>query len=283
MPDRQRHVCFNEQAHDAVSGAYEERHSEIFNPIEQDRLHESLREAIQAVRTISDPRVALDYGCGSGNVTAHLIDLGLHTTSADVSQAFLDLIGGRFGPTGRSRTLKVNGTDLAGVPDGAFDFVATYSVLHHVPDYLAMVRELCRVIKPGGVLYIDHEVNEFYWSRPAEYIAFLKAARPRIDVQRCFRLAFDVKGYKHIFRRLFNPRYKREGDIHVWPDDHIEWDKIEDVLCMYGFEIVFRHDYLLYRSLYKRHVYEGYRGRCTDQRVLVARRSLAPSVALGSL
>jgi len=281
MSDRQREVRFNEQAHDVISGAYNARHSEIFNPIEQSRLRESLREAIQAVWTPSDPRIALDYGCGSGNLTAHLIDLGLHTTSADVSQAFLDIINERFGQTGRSTTLKVNGTDLAGVPDGAFDLVATYSVLHHVPDYLAMVGELCRVTKPGGVLYIDHEVNESYWDRPTEYVEFLNAARPRIDVQRCLRLAFDVKGYKHIFRRLFNPRYKREGDIHVWPDDHIEWDKIEDVLRIRGFETVLRHDYLLYRSLYRRRVYEIYKVRCADQRVLAARRLIRPSVAQG--
>jgi len=276
MPDRQRHVCFNEQAHDAVSGAYEARHSEIFNPIEQDRLHESLREAIQAVRTTSDPRMALDYGCGSGNVTAHLLDLGLHTTSADVSRAFLDLISDRFGRTGRSRTLKVNGTDLAGVPDGAFDFVATYSVLHHVPDYLAMVRELCRVTKPGGVLYIDHEVNESYWDRPAEYVEFLQAARPRVGLRRCVRLALDVKGYKHIIRRLFNPRYKREGDIHVWPDDHIEWDKIERVLCDKGFEVVLRREYLLYKSTYDIRIYERYKEQCADERVIAARKRSIP-------
>ncbi len=272
MSEKQQ-IRFNAQAHDVISRAYDGRHTEIFNSIEQKRLHEALREAIGAIQTDTDPRVALDYGCGSGNLTAHLIELGMQTTSADLSQGFLDLITDRFAHTGQSRTLKINGTDLSGVPDNTFDFVATYSVLHHVPDYLSIVRELCRVTKPGGVLYIDHEVNESYWDRPPEYIEFLKAARPRINVRRFLRLLFDIRGYKHIVRRLLNPRYKPEGDIHVWPDDHIEWDGIENILRMCGFEVALRKDYLLFNSIYKKQVHEGYRDRCSDQRLLVAVKS----------
>ena len=33
-----------------------------------------------------------------------------------------------------------------------------------------------------------------------------------------------------VIRKFINPRYRREGDIHVFPDDHIEWDKIIEVV-----------------------------------------------------
>lgn len=52
--------------------------------------------------------------------------------------------------------------------------VATYSVLHHIPDYLGVIKELIRVTKPGGIIYIDHEVNEQYWEKSAVYNEFLK-------------------------------------------------------------------------------------------------------------
>jgi ubiquinone/menaquinone biosynthesis C-methylase UbiE len=256
----------------AGAAAYETVHGDIFNPIEQQRLRGSLRDAIRAVQTGAKPLTALDYGCGSGNLTRHLIDLGLHTVSADVSDAFLEAIARQFAGTGLCETLKVNGADLAGVPDERFDLVASYSVLHHVPDYLAIVAEMCRVIKPGGVLYIDHEATETYYRRPAVYLEFLRRARPRVNWRRYLSLALDVRGYIHILRRLRNPRYKREGDIHVWPDDHVEWDRVEEVVVSHGFEIVVKHDYLLYKAIYDPEVYIEFKDRCADERLLIATR-----------
>ncbi|MBP8910381.1 MAG: class I SAM-dependent methyltransferase [Phycisphaerae bacterium] len=256
----------------ADAAVYERVHGEIFNPIEQQRLRGMLRQALESIRTGTGQIQALDFGCGSGNLTRHLIELGAHTTSADLSEDFLKDIRRKFSASGLSQTLKLNGRDLSNVPDAQFDLVAAYSVLHHVPDYLAIVRELCRVVKPGGVLYLDHEATETYFQRPPHYGEFLRRARPRVDWRRFLRLVLDVRGYVHILRRLRNPRYKREGDIHVWPDDHIEWDKIEAILAAEGFEIVVRQDYLLYKAIYDLAIYEQYKDRCADERVLIARR-----------
>ena len=265
-------IQFNIEVHDEVSRKYELLHGEIFNAIEQERLHKALSAAAEAVRTGSKPIAALDYGCGSGNLTRGLIEAGIDTVSADVSDGFLALIERNFSQTGLSKVLKVNGKDLSGVESGRFDLVATYSVLHHVPDYLHIVKEMCRVLKPGGVIYIDHEVNESYYDRPKEYVEFLRKAKPIINFKRYLRLLFDVKGYKHIFRRIINPRYKREGDIHVWPDDHIEWDKIEQLLIAEGLEIISKQDYLLYKNYYDVDVYNEYKDKCPDERLLIARK-----------
>ncbi len=265
-------IEFNKRVNDEVSRKYDHRHGEIFNCVEQQRLHKALSTAIEAVRTGSKPISALDYGCGSGNLTRHLIELGVNTVSADISKGFLDLIGRQFSQTDFSNILELNGKDLSNVPDEHFDLAAIYSVLHHVPDYLHIVEELCRVVKSGGVIYIDHEVIESYYNRPQEYIEFLKKARPAINLKRYLTLLLDVPGYIHIFRRLMNPRYKREGDIHVWPDDHIEWSKIENILIKNGFEIILNEDYLLYKSQYKLDVYNEYKNKCADERLLIARK-----------
>lgn len=264
----------NESLEKTGAAVYEKSHREIFNAIEQRRLYGTLREAANAVQTGAKPPTALDYGCGSGNLTRHLTELGFHVVAADVSDDFLGAIERKFSGTGAVQTLKLNGADLSGVPDARFDLVATYSVLHHVPDYLGIVEEMCRVIKPGGVIYIDHEVTEAYYQRPAAYVEFLKKARPRVDWRHMLSLMLDVKGYRHILRRLANPRYKREGDLHVWPDDHVEWHKIEQILLSRGFEIVLKQDYLLYKAIYDLQVYEEYRERYADERVVIARKKL---------
>jgi ubiquinone/menaquinone biosynthesis C-methylase UbiE len=265
-------IQFNREVNDRVSRKYERLHGEIFNPVEQQRLRDALNVAVTAIQTGAEPFKALDYGCGSGNLTRHLIEQGVHTVSADISEGFLALIERNFSHTGLSEVLTVNGKDLSNVPSDRFDLVATYSVLHHVPDYFRIVKEMCRVLKPGGVLYIDHEVNESYFNRPEEYVEFLRKARPPINVKRYLRLLLDVGGYIHVIRRMMNPRYKREGDIHVWPDDHVEWDKIEQLLVPGGFEIVLKQDYLLYKNQYDLDVYDQYKDRCADERMLIARK-----------
>lgn len=52
---------------------YERRRPEIFNPIEQERLHGELAEVVR--QAVGSPPHALDLGVGSGNVTAHLTTL----------------------------------------------------------------------------------------------------------------------------------------------------------------------------------------------------------------
>jgi ubiquinone/menaquinone biosynthesis C-methylase UbiE len=50
--------------------------------------------------------------------------------------------------------------------DGAVDAVFGFGVLHHLPDWRAGVREIARVLKPGGVYFLE----EFY---PPFYLNFL--------------------------------------------------------------------------------------------------------------
>jgi ubiquinone/menaquinone biosynthesis C-methylase UbiE len=226
-----------------------------------------LKSARDAVKSGSEPLKALDFGCGSGNLTRHLLALGLDVTSADVSRGFLDLVQHRYP---EARTLMMNGRDLSNVEDSSFDLVATYSVLHHVPDYLGAVREMARVCKPGGVVVIDHEQNEEFWSPSAQYREFRSQAL-RTD----WRKYLAPMNYVHRIWRVFDPRHANEGDIHVWPDDHIEWPLIKQEMDRGGFEIVREENYLLFNRLYRREVYDRYVGRCTDTKMMIFRKCAA--------
>lgn len=267
-------VRANIRAHNRVYRRYEIDHVEIYNEVEQDRLHRSLVKAIALISTSSPIKSALDYGCGGGNLTKHFREHGLRVTAADVSRNFLDLVRERYGP--EVRTVLLNGRDLSNIED-SFDVVSTYSVLHHVPDYLQVVRELARRSRPGGIVYIDHEVLEIYIKPDAAYSEFRRLAMPMPP--RTWHRFLKPSRYWGRLRKLpltmrlwINPRYMPEGDIHIWPDDHIEWDKIEQVLIEEGCTVVMKEDYLSFRPYYVPEVYESYRDRLCDMRVLVARK-----------
>jgi ubiquinone/menaquinone biosynthesis C-methylase UbiE len=267
-----REIARNVRIHDRIARKYEALHGEIFNGVEQSRLRGWLERAAAEVRTGSKPISALDVGCGSGNLTRHLLDLGMQVTAADVSEKFLDLVRARHGSSSL-RTLPINGRDLSNIPDGSLDLVAIYSVLHHIPDYLATVREMARVCKPGGVVVIDHEPAEAYWSGDPIFRQFQKEAL-KTDWRKFLRPA----NYWHRLRRVFDPRHSSEGDIHVWPDDHVEWPRIEEAMAQSGFDIVAEDVFLLCRTLYLREVFDRYVGRCADMKSMIFRKRQSPAI-----
>jgi len=266
MDKQRQHIEGNIAVHDRIAEQYDARHGEIFNPIEQARLAAALREAKDFVTSESAPPTALDLGCGSGNLTRHLLSLGFAVTAADVSPKFLELVQKRFASEKLS-VMQLNGEDLAGLDDGSIDFIATYSVLHHVPDYLGAIAEFGRVVAPGGVVYLDHEQHERYWQGDPILDEFYARAKP-YD----WKKWFVPSNYVHKIWRLFDPRHANEGDIHVWPDDHIEWDKIAAVLAQSGLEPVMSHDYLLFRGGYDEKAYAAYRARTSDMRCMAFRK-----------
>jgi ubiquinone/menaquinone biosynthesis C-methylase UbiE len=261
-----RDIARNIAVHDRIARKYEFRHGEIFNEVEQGRLRSALKAAKDAIRSGAEQPRAFDFGCGSGNLTSHLLALGLDVTAADVSPGFLNLVRSRYPQVS---TLLMNGRDLSNVPDSSFDLVATYSVLHHVPDYIGAVREMARICRPGGVVCIDHEQNEHYWDRDPIYDRFQREA-VRFDWRKYLR----PMNYVHRLRRVFDPKFANEGDIHVWPDDHIDWGQIKQAMAD-NFEVVLEQDYLLYHQLYRRQVYDRYSDRCSDTKVMIFRKCAA--------
>jgi ubiquinone/menaquinone biosynthesis C-methylase UbiE len=259
----------NIRVHNKIAKRYESIHGEIYNSVEQDRLKRSLKSAISYVSTGSAKPVALDFGCGAGNLTAHLTELGCDVIAGDVSSGFLDLVASR---TYRNTvtTFKLNGIDLEGLPDESVDMVAMYSVLHHVPDYLSLMKEFSRVLKPGGVVYIDHEASASSWTDPLHQ-HFKKHIKK--NSKKDFRKYFIVTNYIDRFIRVFiNPKYQREGDIHVFADDRIEWQVVRQELEENGMEILKEEDYLLYRRNYDQKTYEEWAGKVADMHLLMGRK-----------
>jgi len=266
-------IQHNIQAHDRVVDSYERTHGEIYNPIEQDRLHRALQNALQQITSAASSQhpQALDVGCGAGNLTDHLLQLGCSVTAADVSTKFLQKVQERYAHHGDAlRTAHLNGVDLQPIPDNTFDIVATYSVLHHIPDYLGTVAEMMRVLKPGGIVYLDHEPSTVSWTPSATYAEFLQNVQP--PQKKEWKRFFRWWNYSFHLHRLFDKRYMPEGDIHVFPDDHVEWDRVSSVIMQHGGEVLSLTPFLLYKKGYDKDVYTSYRDRCSDMAYLIARK-----------
>lgn len=266
----------NNKHHDEFVNEYEGHHAEIYNSIEQSRLFSVLQTLVDSVKINGlVPRV-LDFGTGAGNLASQFLKLGCYVTAADVSEGCLNHVKRLFqSNSDRLEVALLNGQDLINFKDESFDICGTYSVLHHVPDYLDAVRELARVTKPGGVVFIDHESSPGSWKKSSlreEYLDQIGALIKPTFWQRWSAAAL-VHRVVVKFHKLQNPRYQEEGDIHIWEDDHIEWDRIESLLKEHGFIDIKRTDYLVCRERSgKAPIYHKYNACLADMSFLVARK-----------
>lgn len=93
----------------------------------------------------------LEYGCGTGWVTAELASMGAIVDSFDISTQSIDKTWEELRKHGlESRcTLKKMTAEKLEYPDETFDVVFGFAILHHL-DLAKSLPELRRVMKPGA-------------------------------------------------------------------------------------------------------------------------------------
>lgn len=242
----------NIKAHNRVAKLYKSRHTEIYNSVEQDRLKAEISNIVKSKENSVAKLTVLDLGSGDGNLTDIFVSLGCHVISADVSEHLLNRISNRHDPMD-VRTLLIEEENVIELPDNTIDIVGIYSVLHHIPNYLGIFEELHRILKPNGIVYLDHENSASFWdyseSQRKKYNEF--RARESKPLSRFF----NIYNYIDAFIRAFiDNKYQREGDIHVWDDDHIEWEKVRYETSNWA-EVERYEEYCLFRGGYD---YEDY-------------------------
>ena len=99
---------------------------------------------------------ALDFGCGVGRLTQALATYMARVDGVDVSATMIDLARD-YDRTGRCQFTVNTAPDLRIFADGSFDLVLSILVLQHIPPPfdLAYLRELGRVVAPGGTLFFQ--------------------------------------------------------------------------------------------------------------------------------
>jgi SAM-dependent methyltransferase len=102
----------------------------------------------------------LDCGCGEGAYVAAMAELGADVLGVEYQPAKVAAFGRRRPASGRVQQGDVQHLDL---PDDSFDVVLMNEVLEHVPDDVEALREVRRVLRPGGrfVLFAPNRLYPF--------------------------------------------------------------------------------------------------------------------------
>lgn len=108
------------------------------------------RNALERLRVVPGQRV-LDLGCGPGDGASRLNALGATAIGLDYSDGMLETARKDSNNAGR-----LTRGDAGRLPfkDGAFDKIVCTNSFHHYPDHVGSLREMRRVLKPGGLLVL---------------------------------------------------------------------------------------------------------------------------------
>jgi len=109
---------------------------------------------VKKIKQLSEARV-LDIGCGYGALCSILSDQGAHVTGIEVDEQKLNWAKKFLFQKKDINLMRVEEGPLLPFNDESFDVVFLFDVIEHVNDPGSILKESRRVLKSGGILYVE--------------------------------------------------------------------------------------------------------------------------------
>lgn len=145
------------------SVVYFEKVADQWDQLRSGYFTEAVRDAAIAKAYLHPSMTIADIGAGTGFMTVGLAPLVSHIHVLDGSDAMLDVARKNLAQFTNLNFQVAEGLSLP-LPDASLDAVFANMYLHHCPDPLAAIKEMLRILRPGGRLVItDMDTHTHEW------------------------------------------------------------------------------------------------------------------------
>jgi len=177
-------------------------------------------------------RKVLEIGIGVGTDSLQYAKNGSKVYGIDLTENAVRLTRKHFKLNGLKGTFNVGDAENLDFDDNFFDLIFSFGVLHHTPNPDVALKEIFRVLKPGGKIIAmfysrgwKHYIKRMFWH------GIVKGDLFRMSVQECVNKNTEVygnspltymisrKGIKNIFRHFEQISIKRYrlGEYFEYP------------------------------------------------------------------
>lgn len=165
-------------------------------------------------------RRVVDLGCGNGRLGRFVIPEAAAYVGVDLSDALMAFDV----PEGARERVDLVQASLERLPllDGSADVVLCWGVLHHVDDYEAAMREIERILRPGGTLLLYVYPDSY---APRENLNRLfRVIEPQAFHEFCVWFFQNIRRWSEIDRPLAQALC---AALCVSPRMHTGWEVIQ--------------------------------------------------------
>jgi ubiquinone/menaquinone biosynthesis C-methylase UbiE len=117
-----------------------------------------LTEAASGDLATHQPWQLFDAGTGTALIPLELLSrsLPVSITASDLAEQMLIVAKANVAASGHDDAIRLVLSDCKQLPDGdsAYDIVMSNSIVHHIPEPQSVLKELWRILKPGGLLFV---------------------------------------------------------------------------------------------------------------------------------
>ena len=144
-----------------LSKDYFDSIADQWDGMQQSFFSEDVRNFAYKLAEIRKGRIAVDIGAGTGFMTHGLLQAGLKVVAVDQSPEMLELLKKKYFGCKELECLEGDSDELP-LKDHSVDYAFANMFLHHVADPATAIKEMYRILKPGGRIVItDLDKHEF--------------------------------------------------------------------------------------------------------------------------
>lgn len=208
-PNKRDVVQANRHLYDTAA-----EHYETLDGRRSPALRSWLRRTLTTLRAAAPGPCLLDVGAGSGLVSHEAEGIFAQRLAADISPRILAVHKQSFD---LGLAADVDAMPLA---NASMDAMVCFAVLHHLYDFAGLAAEAARILRPGGIVYSDHDMDRRFHDRFAWPLSLYRRLR-------------DAGGKYVSIPGITRHDYA----LSEWQEQGIDAQRLADVFRVAGFNV----------------------------------------------